>query len=262
MAYIIYFFVILVATTIGALTGMGGGVIIKPLLDMLGDFDVASINLLSSITVFIMALVSISKQLREKSVPKLKIAMPLAIGALIGGRAGQNILADIIVYLKIDRTVIVVQNICLAIVILAVFLYMLKGDRRPTLGLQGVVPALLTGAVLGALSTFLGIGGGPANVALLIFVCSYDIKQATAYSIIIILFAQASKLVSILLSSNLFIHDLSMLPVMVIGAVLGGWTGSHLNKTLPGEKINKAFIGVQVIVFVTCLLNIFNYLNL
>ena len=37
MQYIIYFFLALVSTTIGSLTGMGGGVIIKPLMDVLGD---------------------------------------------------------------------------------------------------------------------------------------------------------------------------------------------------------------------------------
>ena len=52
MQYIIYFLLSLVATTIGSLTGMGGGVIIKPLMDVLGDYDVQTIGVVSSITVF------------------------------------------------------------------------------------------------------------------------------------------------------------------------------------------------------------------
>ncbi|MBQ8765208.1 MAG: sulfite exporter TauE/SafE family protein, partial [Clostridia bacterium] len=61
MQQIIYFLLALFATTIGSLTGMGGGVIIKPLMDVLGDFDVQTIGVISSITVFSMAIVSVIK---------------------------------------------------------------------------------------------------------------------------------------------------------------------------------------------------------
>ncbi len=40
MNYIIYFLLTLFATSVGSLTGMGGGVIIKPIMDVMGDFDV------------------------------------------------------------------------------------------------------------------------------------------------------------------------------------------------------------------------------
>lgn len=54
----VYFLIALLATTAGAMTGMGGGVIIKPLLDLLGDYDAATIGVLSALTVFVMSLVS------------------------------------------------------------------------------------------------------------------------------------------------------------------------------------------------------------
>lgn len=253
--YVGYFCIALIATTLGALTGMGGGVIMKPALDVLGDFDAATVSLLSSVTVFVMALVSVAGQLRERVVIDLKIAAPLAAGSLLGGNAGQQILTGIIAAVP-GRMVVAVQNICLALVILAVFLYMGKGGHRPTLGLRGI-PALLTGVVLGIVSAFLGIGGGPINVTLLIFVCSCDVKAAAVYSIITILFAQASKLLSVLLSGSFFSHELSMLPIMAAGAVLGGWTGSHLGRRLSGRSVEKAFGAVQALVFLLCLFNIF-----
>ena len=37
--YLLYFFVALVATTIGSMTGMGGGVIIKPAMDFIGTYN-------------------------------------------------------------------------------------------------------------------------------------------------------------------------------------------------------------------------------
>ena len=51
MTALIYFFIALICTFAGAITGMGGGVVIKPVLDMMGDFDSASIGALSSMSV-------------------------------------------------------------------------------------------------------------------------------------------------------------------------------------------------------------------
>ena len=63
----VYFLIALFATTAGAMTGMGGGVIIKPLLDLLGGYDTATIGVLSSLTVLIMSLVSVAKQMLKKT---------------------------------------------------------------------------------------------------------------------------------------------------------------------------------------------------
>lgn len=260
MAYIIYFFITLFATAIGSLTGMGGGVIIKPVLDVLGDFDVATINLLASASVFVMALVSVIKQVRQNSVLDLKMVAVLATGSLIGGSIGQQILERVIAALHNNSLVIAVQNSCLATIILVVFLYMRKGESRSTLDLRGPLPVLLTGTLMGVSSSFLGIGGGPVNVALMIFVCACDIKTASLFSIITILFAQTSKLTSVALSGNLSHYDLSILPFMIVGAVLGGLAGSHLNRRLTEINVERAFNAVQILVFSICLFNIINSL--
>lgn len=109
---------------------------------------------------------------------------------------------------------------------------------------------------LGILSSFLGIGGGPINVALLIFVFSFPIKTATFYSIITILFAQLSKLISIVMGVGFFSFNLSMLPPLIIGAILGGFIGAKLNKMLSEKTLICAFNVVQVIVLCICVFNI------
>ena len=58
---LVYFLIAICATTVGSLTGMGGGVIIKPLMDVLHGFDVQTIGVLSAITVFAMSVVSVGK---------------------------------------------------------------------------------------------------------------------------------------------------------------------------------------------------------
>lgn len=254
--YVAYFLIALAATSAGAMTGMGGGVIIKPVLDMLKDFDVASISLLSSITVFAMAIVSVYKQIRQKAPIQYAIAVQLALGSTAGGIIGDKCLSAIIGWLKANDAVLVVQNILLALLIIAVFFYMINKDKIKSLGVTRRLWVILVGLLLGLISSFLGIGGGPINVALLIYVFSFDIKMATICSIITILFAQIAKLLSVILSSNRPVYDLSMVFPMVAGAVLGGLLGSRFNRKLPAKTVEICFNCVQIIVFLICLFNI------
>ena len=72
------FLLALFATIVGSLSGMGGGVIIKPLMDALGDYDVQTIGVVSSITVFTMAIVSVLKQMKAGIKIPFKTAIPIA----------------------------------------------------------------------------------------------------------------------------------------------------------------------------------------
>ena len=82
MIYLLYFLIAIGATTVGSLTGMGGGVIIKPLMDLLGGFDVETIGVLSSITVFAMSIVSVGKQIAQKAKIDFGTAIPLALSLI------------------------------------------------------------------------------------------------------------------------------------------------------------------------------------
>ena len=54
MLNLIYALVIIVATSLEAVAGLDGGVIIKPLLDLAGAHDAATININRSVAVFVM----------------------------------------------------------------------------------------------------------------------------------------------------------------------------------------------------------------
>lgn len=254
--YVIYFLIAIAATTTGAMTGMGGGVMIKPVLDMISDFDVATIGALSSITVFAMAIVSVWKQIYRKADINFNIAIPLSFGSVAGGSIGQYMLTGIISVFDSNRTVLAVQNIALGILIIGVFLYMLNKSKIGTLGIKNIVLVIMAGIFLGVVSAFLGIGGGPINVALLIYLFSLDLKMATLCSIIIILFAQISNLFQIAVSTGFGAFDLSMLPPMVSGAIIGAFIGSSLNKKLTDKTVEVCFNGVQILVFTLCIYNI------
>ena len=96
MNYLLYFLISIFSTTLGALTGMGGGVIIKPVLDMIGSYDVETIGVLSSCTVLAMSVVSVGRHMIQRTRIDFSTALPLAFGSVIGGLLGQTMLKNII----------------------------------------------------------------------------------------------------------------------------------------------------------------------
>ncbi len=256
LQFAIYFLLALFATTVGSLTGMGGGVITKPLMDILGDFNVQTIGVISSITVFSMAIVSVLKQIKAKTPIPFKTAVPLGIGSVTGGFLGEKLLTFIVNFLNANSIVTVVQNCVLALLIFCVFLYMKNKQNIKGRNLDGIIVSLVVGIFLGVCSSFLGIGGGPINVALIIYLFSVSTKTATICSLVTILFAQISKLTTVALTTGFSDFDLSIAPLMIVGAILGGFIGASLNKKCSEKTVEKAFSGVQLLVLGITIFNI------
>lgn len=257
---ILYFMIALSASAVGALAGMGGGVIIKPLCDLIGTYDAQTIGVLSCITVFSMALVSLAKQKQQKADFAADISFPLSIGSVLGGTIGQRVLERIAAGLP-NAHVTIVQNVILSVLVGMIFWYMRHKGSLLTLQMRGILPAAAAGGLLGFLSSFLGIGGGPINVALIVFLFSMSTKSATVCSSLTIFFAQAAKLVTILFHEGFGVYDLSALPAMVPGAVLGGFLGAKFNGQLEEKGIERAFNVVQLLVLALCVMNVFRNLR-
>ena len=117
---------------------------------------------------------------------------------------------------------------------------------------------LIIGFSLGFISSFLGIGGGPINVAVFVFFFNIDMKNATVYSIATILFSQASKLVTIGLNGGFMKYDLSLLLFALPAAILGGIVGTAVNHRSDKKIITMIF---NVSVFMIILLNVYNAVN-
>ncbi len=256
--YVIYFIITFFATTICSLTGMGGGVIIKPVMDVISDFNVHLIGVIASITVFSMALVSTLKHIKSKTKIPFDVALPLAVGSVFGGISGERIFSLILELLNADSVVKIIQNIVLAILILCVFIYMKNKNKIKSKKLKGIFPAFLTGLFLGMCSAFLGIGGGPINITVIIFLFSLQTKTATICSLLTILFSQAAKLTTIAFTNGFPELDLIVVVVMVIAAIFGGFLGAYFNKKLSEETVEKTF---NIVVLVVLGLTVFNIIR-
>lgn len=90
MIGILYFVVIVLANTVGAISGMGGGVIIKPIFDFIGVHDVVAISFYSATAVFTMSIVSTARQLASVRKFNWQIVSWVSAGAVLGGILGNR----------------------------------------------------------------------------------------------------------------------------------------------------------------------------
>lgn len=250
---IIYFLVIVIANSIGAISGMGGGVLIKPVLDFIGYDSVTSVSFYSTVAVFTMSIVSTIRQLSIGSKVNIKIVLGISIGAVGGGIFGNICFEAFLSMFDNDKIVQLIQIIITIFTLLFAFLYSKYEWRQYRFNILFVY--MFCGFVLGYLSSFLGIGGGPINVSLLMMLFSFPIKEATVYSIATIFFSQLAKLVTIGTSAGFERYDLTMLYFVIPAAVVGGLVGANISHFLSEEKVTTVF---QTVIVVVIFINIYN----
>ncbi len=246
---IVYFIVAIVATSVGALAGVGGGVFIKPVLDTIGQYNLSTIGLLSSFTVFSMAIVATLRQVKTGFVLS-KSTLNISFGAIVGGVFGEYLFSMFQAALP-EILAKGLQSLMLGLLLALIFF----SDSFPKAHVKSMLASFFLGVVMGSISTFLGIGGGPVNVALMTIFLGMTIKTAAVNSILTILLAQAAQLLSILISRGFSDYDLSMLWYMIPASILGGFIGSWLNKKLSDKAVRRAFL---TFVVVLALLNFIN----
>lgn len=195
MVYAIFILVSFGASIIGAICGSAGGVIIKPTLDAFGLLEVSAINFMSGCTVLAMSCYSVVRsKVSGSSSVDMKTGTPLAIGAAVGGIMGKSLFQMVEGLFADKNTAGAVQAGCLAVITVGTLIYTIKKDKIKTHQIKNIAACLVIGLVLGIMSSFLGIGGGPINLVVLYFFFSMTTKVAAQNSLYIILFSQAIKL--------------------------------------------------------------------
>lgn len=254
MLIFIYSLVILAATTLGAFVGLGGGVIIKPVLDFIGAEPRMQVDFLSAVAVFTMSIVSTTKQIKNKVSFEKKIILFIASGSIAGGFLGSYCM-DMLSCVADQGIIRCIQAFTLAILLTAVSVYVAK-DRR-SFHVKNNFAIILVGLSLGFIASFLGIGGGPINVAVLTLFFSMNVKESAVYSVAIIFFSQLSKLITIFASSGVqpYAHQWKTLIFILPMAVLGGFIGSKFNRKFDDKVIRKIFVAVMILLII---LNVYN----
>lgn len=257
---LVFFAVCFFASVIGAVCGIGGGVIIKPLLDSFKVLDVSQISFLSGCTVLSMSAYSVIKsRLGGKREFDLETGFPLAVGAAVGGIAGKWLFSFVRDLSSNPNKVGKVQAVCLLAVTVLTLIYTVFKRRIPSKRLTGMPILLFTGAILGVMSSFLGIGGGPINLVVLFYLFSMTAKEAVITSLYIIFISQAASLGTFIATGTVPEFQLRLLAVMVLGGILGGVFGRAVNKKIDEKMVEKFFIVLMVVMIA---INIYNIVSL
>ncbi len=254
--YLIFLVVCYLASVVGAICGIGGGVIIKPVLDACGVLEVSVVSFLSGCTVLSMTTYSVvkSKMSRDSHVERA-IGIPLALGAAAGGLFGKWLFSYILALSSDKNKIGAVQAGCLLVVTVGTLIYTLYKEQIRTCHVRNSLGCIAIGIFLGILSSFLGIGGGPINLVVLFYFFSMTTKEAAENSLYIIFFSQLASLVSSIVSSSVPEFEAGVLVLMVSGGIAGGICGRALNKKLDEKMVDRLFIGLMILMI---LINIYN----
>lgn len=244
------------ASSIGAVCGIGGGVIIKPLLDAVGIYDAATISFLSGCTVLSMSTYSVVRsKLGGQSRIDRGIGLPLAVGAAAGGLIGKTIFAYVKSLCGDSDRLGQIQAACLLLVTVGTLLYTLHKEHIATKHVSNILASATIGGGLGLLSSFLGIGGGPINLVVLYYFFSMSTKAAAENSLYIIFFSQLASLLTSIIGRSIPSFGAGILLCMVAGGIFGGVCGRAWNKKIGERTVELLFMGCMAVII---LINIYN----
>ncbi len=253
------FIISLTASTIGAICGIGGGVIIKPTLDIFGLASVSAASFLSCCTVLAMSCYSVIRTRRGGSEIDLRVSTPLGIGAAIGGIMGSLLFDAIKSMFDNPNAVGAPQAICLAIITAGTLIYTLFKEKISSLHVANIFVCLAIGLLLGVTSSFLGIGGGPINLVVLFFFFGMETKTAAANSLYIILFSQLTNFITTIVNGKVPTLSWYTFVLMIAGGILGGMLGRTLNKKISSKTVDKLFICLMAVIIGISIYNAVQY---
>ena len=136
----------------------------------------------------------------------------------------------------------------MVVLTVGVLIYTVYNGRIHALKVENKAVCVLIGLVLGGVSAFLGIGGGPVNLVVLYYFFSMDSKTAALNSLYIILISQSASLLNTLMSGNVPEFQWSILITMVAGGILGGMIGRRVSKKMDNRGVDRLFRGLLVVI--------------
>ena len=255
MQLIIYSIIVLCATMIGAITGLGGGIIIKPAFDVVGMDTTSMISVYSTVAVFTMCLVSIYKRSKLGFQVDKHIVFGLAFGSIIGGKIGDIVFLQAVEMMG-NQFVSITQSIILFVLLGGIILFTLNKEKIQTLTVSNLIAIITIGLCVGIISVYLGIGGGPLNIALMVYFFSMKAKEAA-----MIFFAQMMKMTTVIYEFENYQSVSFIILAIAIFAVLGGWIGTKIQARLTHETVERLYLGLMMVLLIMTAFNVFKYIG-
>ncbi|WP_151770533.1 sulfite exporter TauE/SafE family protein [Streptomyces abyssomicinicus] len=224
-----------VGLTLGAL-GAGGSIVAVPALIYLLGFGPAEATTASLLIVIVTSLTALVAHARAGTVRWREGLLFAAAGVLPAAAAG----------LLSARVPGIALTLAFAVVAGTAGLRMLRRGHAPREGRVSGVRAAGAGAGLGAVTGFLGVGGGFLAVPALVSVLAVPITAAAGTSLLVII---TNAVVALGARAGMGLGlDWSLILPFTAAAVLGAWDGRRIGAKIPAAALQRLFGGLLLAV--------------
>lgn len=234
-----------VAGVIGSIIGLGGGIVVVPVLTFLGVPHTisSSSSLFAAFSNSVASTVSYSKQKRIDYKTGLRLGLMSIPGTILGAVISAQVTPDLF-------------KILFAIVLVASCYYLFIKKRLDTkqgnLSKKILVISSVISFFAGILSSFFGIGGGVIFVPLMIIGLGLLVKNATATSQLILMFSSASGMITHALLGH---ADFEYALLLSVGAFAGGLLGARLSLEIKENRLRILIVAVIMVAAIKLILD-------
>lgn len=247
--------------TVAALTGIGGGVFIVPLLALLYAFspaNAAGISLATIVFTSIAATLNYSRQQRIYYKTGLVLALATAPGAVLGALLTSMVPARLlgmlfgfflIIFVAVPMTF---DPLSLGRRYSSTRQDNVKSDNELVDSAKTMFPGALLNFIGGTLSGLFGIGGGVLIVPTMTLVMGVPIHFATATSMFIMVFTSISGMTTHYVAGQI---NFEFALLLASGSVLGAQVGAYVSKRISSVNLRRIFGLLLVVVGIQMILN-------
>ena len=225
------------AGILGSMIGLGGGIIVVPVLTFLGFLPTtaASNSLFAALSNAIASTISYSKQKRIEYSLGIKLGLLSIPGTILGAFLSTDVTPGIF---KILFGLVLISS--------AAYIFLRKKfeSKEKILSKQMIVFAIGASFFAGIISSFFGIGGGTVFVPLMVVGMGMAMKKAAPTSQLILLFASLSGVIT---HSLLGHPDFLQAGFLAIGSFIGGLVGARLSLDVK-ERYLQILVSVVILI--------------
>lgn len=207
------------AGVLGSMIGLGGGIIVVPVLTFLGfpPTAAASNSLFAALSNATASTISYSRQKRIDYSLGIKLGLLSVPGTVLGAIISDDVAPDIF---KILFGFVLIAS--------AAYIFLRKKieTKEKTLSKQMAIFAVGASFCAGIISSFFGIGGGIIFVPLMVVGMGMAMKKAAPTSQLILFFASLS---GVVVHSILGHPDFLQAGLLAVGSFFGGLVGARLS---------------------------------
>jgi len=226
-----------VAGVLGSMIGLGGGIIVVPVLTFAGFTPTlaASNSLFAAFSNAVASTISYSRQKRIEYSIGLKLGLLSIPGTILGAYISSDVTPGIF---KILFGLVLISS--------SIYIFLKRRIESKQYNTTKQIMLLVIGASFfaGIISSFFGIGGGIIFVPLMVVAMGMGMKKAAPTSQLILLFASFSGLVT---HSLLGHPDYFQSLLLAIGAFGGGLVGARLSLEIKERRL-QILVSVVIII--------------